>query len=108
MTTSLHERTVRPNGVRGHAESEKLYSREWDQLDAAVNRIVFRLIDEIIDAFRANAPHVGMDEVFLLGSEYSPSTNGKDPAELFAKAVNDLHRHLVGARRVGMLTRGDR
>jgi hypothetical protein len=26
-------------------------------------------MDEIIDAFRADAMHVGMDEVFLLGSE---------------------------------------
>lgn len=84
------------------------YCREWDPLNPAVNRVVFRLMDEIIEAFRADALHVGMDEVFLLGSEHSPSTKGKDPAVLFAKAVNDLHRHLVGRRRVEMLMWGDR
>jgi hypothetical protein len=49
-----------------------------------------------------------MDEVFLLGSEQSPSTRGKDPAKLFAKAVNDLHQHLVKGRKVEMLMWGDR
>ena len=65
-------------------------------------------MDELIDAFRASAVHVGMDEVFLLGSDLSPSTKGKDPAVLFAKAVNDIHRHLVRERHVEMLMWGDR
>ena len=56
-------------------------------------------MDEIIDAFRVDAFHVGMDEVFLLGSDFSPSTKGKDPGELFAKAVNDIHNHLPMALR---------
>jgi hypothetical protein len=87
---------------------EDFYCREWDPLNPAVNRVVFRLMDEIIEAFQSDALHVGMDEVFLLGSGYSPATRGKDPAELFAKAVNDLHRHLVGGRHVEMLMWGDR
>jgi hypothetical protein len=65
-------------------------------------------MDEIIDAFHADALHVGMDEVFLLGSDLSPSTKGKDPATLFAKAINDIHRHLVRERHVEMLMWGDR
>ena len=69
---------------------------------------MFALMDEILDAFRADALHVGMDEVFLLGSNLSPSTEGKDPAVLFAKAVNDIHRHLVRERHVEMLMWGDR
>jgi hypothetical protein len=85
-----------------------LYCREWDPLNPEVNRIVFDLMDEILEAFQADALHVGMDEIFLLGSELSPSTRGKDPATLFAKAVNDLHRHLVGERRVEMLMWADR
>ena len=59
------------------APSSALYCREWGPLNPAVNRVVFRLMDEIIEAFRADALHVGMDEVFLLGSEHSPSTKGK-------------------------------
>lgn len=88
--------------------NEGIYCREWDPLNPEVWRVVFNLMDEIIDAFHADAMHVGMDEVFLLGSEQSPTTKGKDPAELFAKSVNELHTHLVGKRRVEMLMWGDR
>ena len=89
-------------------KNEGIYCREWDVLNPEVWRIVFKLMDELIDAFRADALHVGMDEVFLLGSEQSPSTKGKDPGVLFAKAVNELHSHLVRKRRVEMLMWGDR
>jgi hypothetical protein len=89
-------------------QNKGIYCREWDPLNPKVNEVVFKLIDEILDAFKADAFHVGMDEVFLLGSEQSPSTKGKDPAKLFAKAVNDLHQHLVKDRKVEMLMWGDR
>jgi hypothetical protein len=85
-----------------------IYCREWDPLNPDVNKIVFPLLDELLDAFQADALHVGMDEVFLLGSEKSPSTKGQDPAKLFAKAVNDLHQHLVKERKVEMLMWADR
>ena len=39
-----------------------------------------------------------MDEVFLIGNDASPSTKGKDPAEVFAKAVNDMYAHVVKKR----------
>ena len=85
-----------------------LYCREWDPTNPEVTRIVLELMDEIVDAFQADALHVGMDEVFLLGSDQSPSTKGKDPAELYAKAVNDLHRHIVEERHLEMLMWADR
>jgi len=88
--------------------NEGIYCREWDPLNPEVNATVFALMDEIIEAFHADALHVGMDEVFLLGSEQSPSTKGKDPAQLFARAVNDLYAHLVKRRHVEMLMWGDR
>jgi hypothetical protein len=88
--------------------NEGIYCREWDPLNPEVWPIVFKLMDEIIDAFQADAFHVGMDEVFLLGSEKSPSTKGKDPAVLFANAVKELHKHLVRKRKVEMLMWGDR
>lgn len=88
--------------------NEGIYCREWDPLNPEVWQIVFKLMDEIIDAFRADAFHVGMDEIFLLGSERSPSTRGKDPGVLFAKAVNEIYAHLVRKRRVEMLMWGDR
>src|SRR4029079_5837970 len=76
--------------------NEGIYCREWDPLNPDVWKVIFQLMDEIIDAFHADAFHVGMDEVFLLGHEQSPSTKGKDPAVLFADAVKQLHSHLKG------------
>ena len=90
------------------AGNEGIYCREWDLTNPAVTRLVLELVDEIVDAFDADAVHVGMDEVFLLASDRSPSTKGQDPAALFAKAVNDLHAHLVGERGLTMLMWSDR
>jgi hypothetical protein len=95
-------------GVVKGMDHGKFYCREWDPLNPKVNEIVFKLMDEIIDAFQADALHVGMDEVFLLGSEYSPSTKGKPPGDVFAKAVTDLHGHLANERHVEMLMWADR
>jgi hypothetical protein len=88
--------------------NEGIYCREWDPLNPRVLEIVKALVDEIVDAFDADALHVGMDEVFLIGSDASPSTRGKDPAEVFAKAVNDMYAHVVKKRRLLMLMWGDR
>jgi hypothetical protein len=89
-------------------ENKGIYCREWDLMNPEVNNIVFQLLDEIIDAFQVDAFHAGMDEVFLLGTEESPSTKGKDPGELYAKAINDIYDHLVKTRGVKMLMWGDR
>jgi Glycosyl hydrolase family 20, catalytic domain len=89
-------------------DNKGIYCREWDPLNPKTNEIVFPLIDELIDAFDAKAFHVGMDEVFLLASDKAPSTKGHDPADVFAKAVNDLHDHIVGKRGVTMLMWADR
>ncbi len=89
-------------------DNKGIYCRSWCPLHPRVNPIVFALIDELIDAFGSDAFHVGMDEVFLIASSQCPRCCGKDPAELFAKAVNDLHAHVVGRRKQTMLMWGDR
>lgn len=89
-------------------ENKDIYCRSWCPQNPEVNRVVFKLIDELADAFQADAFHVGMDEVFLIASEHCPRCHGKDPAQLFAKAVNDLHRRIVGKRKLEMLMWGDR
>lgn len=89
-------------------ENKGIYCREWDPTNPKTNEIVFALIDELIDAFEAKAFHVGMDEVFLLSSEHSPSTKNLDPADVFAGAVKDLHGHIVGRRGLTMLMWADR
>ena len=70
--------------------------------------VVKSMMDELIDAFRPDALHVGMDEVFLIASDQCPRCRGREPAKLFAKAVNDYHSHLVGKRKLTMLMWGDR
>ncbi|MBN2584958.1 MAG: family 20 glycosylhydrolase [Planctomycetes bacterium] len=89
-------------------DNKDIYCRSWCPLHPQVNALVFDLFDELIDAFEADALHVGMDEVFLIGSEHCPRCRGRDPAELFARAVNDYHAHLVGKRKVEMMMWGDR
>lgn len=84
------------------------FAPSWCPLHPDVYDVVFPLIDEIIDAFDADAFHVGMDEVYALADEKCPRCRGKDRGELFAKAVNDLYRHIVEERNVEMYMWGDR
>ena len=89
-------------------QNEGIYCREWDPFSPRVYEIVYALVDEIVDAFDADTLHVGMDEVFLIGNDASPSTKGKDPAEVYAKVVNDMYAHVVKKRGLQMIMWGDR
>jgi len=91
-----------------YPNNEGIYCRSWCPLHPDVNPIIFSLMDELLDAFEADALHVGMDEVFLIGEDACPRCKGKDKAELFAKAVNDYHKHLIQEKKVEMLMWGDR
>ena len=91
-----------------YANNAGIYCRSWCPQHEGVNAIVFDLFDELLEAFSADALHVGMDEVFLIASEHCPRCKGGDPAQLFAKAINEYHAHLVGKRGVEMLMWGDR
>jgi len=89
-------------------DNKGIYCREWCPSHPEVSKVVFDLLDELIDAFEADALHVGMDEVFLIGSDKCPRCRGKDVAELFAKVVCELHQHLTKEKGVEMLMWGDR
>lgn len=91
-----------------YPNNEGIYCRSWCPLHPQVNTVIFDLMDELVDAFQADAFHVGMDEVFLIGADSCPRCKGKDKARLFATAVNDYHRHLVGKHNLQMLMWGDR
>ena len=88
--------------------NKSIYCLEWCPQAPGLNEIVFSLIDEMAEAFGADAVHVGMDEVFLIASEHCPRCRGGDPAKLFAKAVNDLHQHIVNKRKCQMFMWADR
>lgn len=91
-----------------YLDNKGIYCRSWCPLNPETNRIVFPLIDELIDAFNADAFHVGMDEVFIVGDADCPRCKGHDPAELFSGQVNALHDHLVRERKVEMFMWADR
>lgn len=104
LLTKYPELDLTPGAFPGN---KGLYCREWDPLNPRTNEIVFALLDEIAEAFDAKAFHVGMDEVFLLKNEHA-STRELDPAEVFAKVVNELHAHIVKERGLTMLMWADR
>ncbi len=89
-------------------KSSDFYCRSWCPLHPQVNSVVFDLIDDLLDACQSSYFHVGLDEVFVIASEKCPRCRGKDPADLFAKAVNDLYGHITTKRRKRMLMWGDR
>ncbi len=88
--------------------NKDIYCRSWCPLHPDLLPIINQLYDELIDAFEADGLHVGMDEVFLIGSEFCPRCKGKDPADLFVKAVQDAYDHIVTKRGKEMFMWGDR
>ena len=85
-----------------------VYCLEWCPQAPGLNEIIFSLLDEMAGAFEADAIHVGMDEVYLIGADACPRCHGKNPAELFAAQVNALHAHLGGEKKLQMLMWADR
>jgi hypothetical protein len=114
-----HQSWARSTGslLRSHPEfdetpgkypnNEGIYCRSYCPLHPQVHDVVFDLIDEVSDAFEADAFHAGMDEVFLLGEDDCPRCKGKNKAELFAGEVRAIHDHLAATHRT-MWMWGDR
>ena len=90
-----------------YPNNEGIYCRSYCPLHPEVHGVLFALIDDLLKAFQAEDFHVGMDEVFLIGSEHCPRCRGKDPAELFAGEVRRLYEH-VRSRNARMWMWGDR
>lgn len=90
------------------AEWPAFFAPSWCPLHPDVNTLVFDLLDDLTEAFESDAIHVGMDEVFALADDKCPRCRGKDRAVLFAKAVNDIHEHVVTKRGLDMFMWGDR
>lgn len=74
--------------------ADGLYCKSYCPLHPEVHKVVFNLVDEICDAFEADAFHAGMDEVFYIGDDKCPRCSGRDKAELFANEVNKISNHL--------------
>ncbi len=87
-------------------EPDPKYCYSWCPSNRKVYKVVNDLLDEIIEAFESDTIHLGMDEVFDLG--VCPRCKGKKPSELFAKALNDLYRHVTKKHGVKVMVWGDR
>jgi len=87
--------------------NEGIYCRSYCPLHPGVHDVVFDLIDELADACQADAFHIGMDEVFLLGEDACPRCRGRNKAELFAGEVRALRDHLTDRNRTTWMW-GDR
>lgn len=105
LLTTYPELDLTPGAFPGN---ENIYCREWDITNPRVNEIVFPMIEEILDAFNAKGLHMGMDEIFLIGSKESPATFGKDPGQLFAQTINQFHDHFTKKKGVTLYMWGDR
>lgn len=71
-----------------------LYCKSYCPLHPGVHKVVFALVDEIMEVFEADAFHAGMDEVFYIGMDECPRCAGKDPAVLFSDELNLISDHL--------------
>jgi len=72
-----------------------LYCKSYCPLHPEVHDIVFDLVDEILEAFDADAFHAGMDEVFYIAHDDCPRCSGRDKAELFAGELTKIRNHLA-------------
>jgi len=72
-----------------------LYCKSYCPLHPDVHEVVFALVDEIMEAFEADAFHAGMDEVFYIGMDDCVRCKGKNKAELFAGEVKTIRDHLA-------------
>lgn len=90
-----------------YPDNQGIYCRSYCPSHPDLHAVVFDLIDELAEACQADAFHVGMDEVFLLGEDDCPRCKGKSKDELFAQEVRRLRDHLAKSDRV-MWMWGDR
>jgi hypothetical protein len=60
-----------------------------------LHKIIFSLMDELIEICDADAFHVGLDEAWIIAYPKCPRCGGRDPAEIFAQHVTALHNHLA-------------
>lgn len=72
-----------------------LYCKSYCPLHPGVHKVIFDVVDELMEAFEADAFHAGMDEVFYIGEDSCPRCGGRNKAELFAGEVKTIHDHLA-------------
>ena len=77
-----------------------LYCKSYCPLHPEVHKVVFALVDELLDVFEASDFHAGMDEVFYIGADECPRCSGHNKARLFADEVSKIRNHLAINNRI--------
>ncbi len=75
--------------------ADGLYCKSYCPKHPDVHKIVFALVDEIVEVFETDGFHAGLDEVFYIGHEQCERCYGHDKAELFAGEVTKIRDHLA-------------
>ncbi|MEZ0537449.1 family 20 glycosylhydrolase [Caldicellulosiruptoraceae bacterium PP1] len=86
----------------------EIYCRSWCPNHPDIYKIVFPMIEELLNDFEAKYFHVGMDEVFILADEKCPRCHGQNKAELFANVVNKLYSYIAEEKNTEMILWADR
>jgi hypothetical protein len=86
----------------------EFFCPSWCPSHPEVNQIAYDLMGELIEAFDADAMHVGMDEVFALADDQCPRCKDKDRVTVFTQAVKDMHHYIVEESGLDMFMWGDR
>lgn len=99
--------------LRGHPEFDETpeleevdYCRSLCPNHPEVKPVVFGLMDELIDAFQADAVHIACDEVMYIG--HCPRCQDTPKDKLFADWVNTLARHAKEEKGAQVYIWGDR
>ncbi len=87
--------------------SDSLYCKSYCPLHPGIHKIIFDLIDEVMDAFHADAFHAGMDEITYIGHKDCKRCHKKNRVILLADEIKKIHDH-VTARKARMWMWGDR
>lgn len=87
--------------------ADSLYCKSYCPLYPGIHKVLFDIMDELVDVFEAPAFHAGMDEVFFIGEDKCPRCGHHDRSKLFADEVTTLHDHLA-ARNKELWIWGDR
>lgn len=75
--------------------ADSLYCKSYCPLYPGLHKVVFDVMDELVDVFEASAFHAGMDEVFFIGEDKCPRCAHHDRSKLFADEVKILRDHLA-------------
>lgn len=71
------------------------YTKSLCPLHPDLHKVIFPLIDELIDVTGTDSFHVGLDEVWIIGYPKCPRCGGGDRSEIFAQHATALHDHLA-------------